>query len=250
MSNVWGIHWPTIRVPSGKRVRAPLPVRSLNRLQRKAGGGSGRTITAYGVGAPARASLPWRRKIRCAGGAHEATGGHRAPYRLHRDTAVDGASGRAGAEAEARCSSGRRKRDKPGTWSATRRLAELGWVDGRTIEIVARFADGDFHLVPGLITELVALKPDVLLAHQSGNAGRCGGYANHPNSDRRGRRGAAARACRRSPHPVGNVTGLTLVSHEQHAKVAELLNRRIPALPGSGSSLVRSVQAIEITRLC
>jgi hypothetical protein len=32
-------------------------------------------------------------------------------------------------------------------------LAELGWVDGRTIEIVARFADGDFDLVPGLITE-------------------------------------------------------------------------------------------------
>ena len=44
-------------------------------------------------------------------------------------------------------------------------LAELGWVDGRTIEIIARFADGDFDLVPGLITELVALKPDLLLTH-------------------------------------------------------------------------------------
>ena len=87
-------------------------------------------------------------------------------------------------------------------------LAELGWVDGRTIEIVARFADGDFDLVPGLITELVALKPDVLLTH-TGVAAR-----------------AAAEATRIIPiviaaageepllelagdlaHPVGNVTG-------------------------------------------
>ena len=109
-------------------------------------------------------------------------------------------------------------------------LAELGWVDGRTIEIVARFADGDFDLVPGLITELVALKPDLLLTH-TGVAAR-----------------AAAEATRTIPiviaaageepllelagdlaHPVGNVTGLTLVSHEQHAKVAELLKQANPS---------------------
>ena len=109
-------------------------------------------------------------------------------------------------------------------------LAELGWVDGRTIEIVARFADGDFDLVPGLITELVALKPDVLLTHTSVAAR------------------AAAEATRTIPiviaaageepllelagdlaHPVGNVTGLTLVSHEQHAKVAELLKQADPS---------------------
>ena len=33
-----GIVWPTIRVPSGKRVRAPLPVRSPEPPLRKAGG--------------------------------------------------------------------------------------------------------------------------------------------------------------------------------------------------------------------
>ena len=109
-------------------------------------------------------------------------------------------------------------------------LAELGWIDGRTIEIVARFADGDFDLVAGLIAELVALKPDVLLTH-TGVAAR-----------------AAAEATRTIPiviaaageepllelagdlaHPVGNVTGLTLVSHEQHAKVAELLKQADPS---------------------
>ena len=77
-------------------------------------------------------------------------------------------------------------------------LAELGWVDGRTIEIVARFADGDFDLVPGLITERWLSNPTCSHAHRSGSAGCCGAYANHPHSDRRGRRGAAARACRRS----------------------------------------------------
>ena len=44
-------------------------------------------------------------------------------------------------------------------------LAELGWVDGRTIEIVVRYAEGDFARVPALIDELLALDPDLILTH-------------------------------------------------------------------------------------
>ena len=40
-------------------------------------------------------------------------------------------------------------------------LAELGWVGGRTIEIVVRYAEGDFARVPALIEELLALDPDL-----------------------------------------------------------------------------------------
>jgi putative tryptophan/tyrosine transport system substrate-binding protein len=110
-------------------------------------------------------------------------------------------------------------------------LAELGWVDGRTIDIVLRYADGALDRVPALIDELVALNPDVILTH-TGEAAR-----------------AAARATRTIPvvvgaageevmvelaggnlaRPTGNVTGLTLVSHEQHGKVLELLKQAHPA---------------------
>ena len=110
-------------------------------------------------------------------------------------------------------------------------LAELGWVDGRTIDIVLRYADGALDRVPALIDELVALNPDVILTH-TGEAAR-----------------AAARATRTIPvvvgaageevmvelaggnlaRPIGNVIGLTLVSHEQHAKVLELLKQAHPA---------------------
>ncbi len=109
-------------------------------------------------------------------------------------------------------------------------LAELGWVDGRTIEIVARYADGDFDRVPGLIAELVTLKPDVLLTH-TGVAARAAAAAT-------GTIPVVIAAAGEEPlleltgdlaHPVGNVTGLTLVSHEQHAKVAELLKQAYPS---------------------
>ena len=108
-------------------------------------------------------------------------------------------------------------------------LAELGWVEGRTIEIVARFAEGALDRMPALAAELVALNPDVILTHT-----RNGAFA-------------AAEATRTIPivvgaageealielagglaRPKGNVTGLTLVSHEQHAKVLELLQQAHP----------------------
>ena len=41
-------------------------------------------------------------------------------------------------------------------------MRELGWVDGRTIEIVVRYAEGDFARVPALIEELLALDPDLI----------------------------------------------------------------------------------------
>ena len=108
-------------------------------------------------------------------------------------------------------------------------LAELGWVDGRTIEIVVRYAEGDLARVPALIDELLALDPDLILTHTAVAAR------------------AVARATRTIPvviaaageellvelvgnlaRPQGNVTGLTLVSDEQHAKVIELLKQAHP----------------------
>ena len=46
-------------------------------------------------------------------------------------------------------------------------LAELGWIEGRNLHIDYRFATDDTHSVPVSVDELVALKPDVILASAS-----------------------------------------------------------------------------------
>jgi putative tryptophan/tyrosine transport system substrate-binding protein len=42
-------------------------------------------------------------------------------------------------------------------------LQELGYVEGRDIDIVSRYADGDMARMPALAEELVQLRPDVIL---------------------------------------------------------------------------------------
>ncbi|HET7911467.1 MAG TPA: hypothetical protein VFL49_05525, partial [Pseudolabrys sp.] len=43
-------------------------------------------------------------------------------------------------------------------------LAQNGLVDGRTISILYRFANGDLKRVPALAEELAAEKPDIMIA--------------------------------------------------------------------------------------
>ena len=109
-------------------------------------------------------------------------------------------------------------------------LAELGWVDGRTIEIVARYAEGAFDRVPALMAELIALNPDVILTH-TGTAARVAAGATRTIPVVVGAAGEEVmiELAGSLAQPKGNVTGLTLVSHEQHAKVIELLKQAHPA---------------------
>jgi ABC-type uncharacterized transport system substrate-binding protein len=44
------------------------------------------------------------------------------------------------------------------------RMQEIGYVAGRDVDIVYRYADGDLARLPALVDELVRLKPDVLIA--------------------------------------------------------------------------------------
>jgi ABC-type uncharacterized transport system substrate-binding protein len=46
----------------------------------------------------------------------------------------------------------------------TERIQELGYVAGRDIDIVYRYANGDMTRVPALVDELVRLKPDIMVA--------------------------------------------------------------------------------------
>ena len=44
------------------------------------------------------------------------------------------------------------------------RLREIGYTDGRNIDIITRYADADITRLPGLADELVRLQPDVIVA--------------------------------------------------------------------------------------
>src|SRR5262245_18770790 len=48
--------------------------------------------------------------------------------------------------------------------SFRRRLGEFGYQHGQNLQIDARFAGGDLQRLDGLAAELVALKPDVIVA--------------------------------------------------------------------------------------
>jgi putative ABC transport system substrate-binding protein len=51
------------------------------------------------------------------------------------------------------------------------RLQQLGWTDGRNVQIDTRWAAGDANLIRKYVTELVALAPDVILAPGSTTVG-------------------------------------------------------------------------------
>ncbi len=44
-------------------------------------------------------------------------------------------------------------------------LAELGWVDGRNLRMEVRWGRGDVYRIRAFAKELVALKPDLIVAH-------------------------------------------------------------------------------------
>src|SRR5215470_499437 len=44
------------------------------------------------------------------------------------------------------------------------RLQELGWVNGRNVQIEFRFAGADAALISALATELIELRPDMIFA--------------------------------------------------------------------------------------
>src|SRR3979411_1442778 len=55
----------------------------------------------------------------------------------------------------------------PWTDAFVKRLHELGWVDGRTITIVYRWAEGRAERFAEIAAEFVRLKVDVVLTHNT-----------------------------------------------------------------------------------
>jgi len=109
-------------------------------------------------------------------------------------------------------------------------LAQAGLVDGRTIEIVFRYANGISDRLAELAAELVAQKPDLLLAvggdvikplfeASKGSIPIVGGVSDSPM-----RAGIAVSLAR----PSRNFTGITFLTDEMAAKRMELLKEVAP----------------------
>ena len=110
-------------------------------------------------------------------------------------------------------------------------LAELGWIDGRNLQTEVRWGRGDVDRIRSFAKELVALQPDVILAH-----GTPVTAALHREtrtipivfvtvSDPVGEGFVAG-----LPHPGGNITGFLTSESAITAKMFELLTEIAPGL--------------------
>jgi putative ABC transport system substrate-binding protein len=109
-------------------------------------------------------------------------------------------------------------------------LARIGLVDGRNIEIVFRYANGKTDQLAGLASELVAQKPDLLLAvggdvikplfeASKGGIPIVGGVSDSP---------MRAEIAVSLARPGKNFTGVTFLTDEMAAKRMELLKEVAP----------------------
>jgi putative tryptophan/tyrosine transport system substrate-binding protein len=110
------------------------------------------------------------------------------------------------------------------------RLRELGWIDGRTIAIVYRWADGNSSRFAGIAAELVAMKVDVIVTVGSAVATVMRATSTIPIVLAAAVDPVASGFVQSLAHPGGNVTGLSLQSSEIGNKRLEILREVIPGL--------------------
>jgi putative ABC transport system substrate-binding protein len=118
----------------------------------------------------------------------------------------------------------------PMVTSFEERLRELGWVDGRTVALVYRWAEGDSSRYGGIAAELVAMKVDVIVTVGSAAATVMRATSTIPIVLAAAVDPVASGFVQSLSHPGGNVTGLSLQSTEIGNKRLEILREAIPDL--------------------
>jgi ABC-type uncharacterized transport system substrate-binding protein len=110
-------------------------------------------------------------------------------------------------------------------------LRELGYAEGTNLVVERRFAAGRRNKLAAFASELVALKPDVILA-QGAQSAEAASNATHeiPVVVMGAGDPVGIGLVKSLAHPGGNVTGVAELSTELSAKRLELLNEAIPSV--------------------
>ena len=109
-------------------------------------------------------------------------------------------------------------------------LRELGYFEGKNIQVEFRYTEGRTDPVSKLVAELIQLKPDVLVIAQGQTAIRAAKQATKtiPIVMLTTVDPVAAGLVESLAHPGGNFTGLTSVARELSGKRLELLKEVVP----------------------
>jgi putative ABC transport system substrate-binding protein len=108
-------------------------------------------------------------------------------------------------------------------------LQELGYIEGKSIIIEYRFADGRLERLPALAEELVRLKVDIIVADTSASARAAKKVTSTmPIVLAQGSDPVQSGLVASFARPGGNVTGLTNYSAELLGKRVELLKEVVP----------------------
>jgi putative ABC transport system substrate-binding protein len=118
-------------------------------------------------------------------------------------------------------------------------LRDLGYVEGKNIDIEFRFAGGDNDRLPGLAAELVGLNVDVIVTYATGVPSARRITATTPIVMATFGDAVATGIVANLSHPGGNITGSTFFSPELTAKRLELLKEVLLSLTRVGVLLIR-----------
>jgi putative ABC transport system substrate-binding protein len=118
-------------------------------------------------------------------------------------------------------------------------LRDLGYVEGKNLQIEFRFADGDNDRLPGLANELVRLNVDVIVTYSTGVPAAQRATATIPVVMATYTDAVATGVIVSLAYPGGNVTGSTFFHPELMAKRLELLREVAPSTTRAGVFLFR-----------
>jgi putative ABC transport system substrate-binding protein len=117
----------------------------------------------------------------------------------------------------------------------TRRLAELGDVNGKSIDIQFRFAERDYQRLPKLAADLVALNPAVIYTWTTPGGRAALGATSTISIVIAPVSAMTMRALVPDfAHPGGNVTGTHITGKEEHERCLQLLKEAVPSVSRVG----------------
>jgi putative ABC transport system substrate-binding protein len=136
-------------------------------------------------------------------------------------------------------------------------LQSFGYVDGKSIAIEYRYAEGKAERLPGLASELVQLKPDVIFAYGGDVAPHAKrATASIPIVVMASNDPVQSGLVTSISRPGGNVTGITLIYDDLAGKMLELLKEVMPGIsrvavlwnPDHADPEYRETQRVAATR--